>query len=200
MAKISGRAAFTTVAMLAALHSSALSAQDRAQQARIDALAREAARAFDEARTAKPREQTSPTVLPPSGAAVELPLDDAVQRALERNLDIAVERLNPQAFDFAIAALEGNYLPTFNSTFGLRSQSQFPRSQTAGAVLLVTDTLTGNSGVSQNLKWGGGSFAVAFNNNRQSQSDAFATRNPALNTNFAATLVQPLLRSFRIDG
>ena len=200
MAKISGRATFTIVAILAALHSVALSAQDRTQQARIDELAREAARAFDEARTSPPRAQTMPTVQAPSGPPVELPLDDAVQRALERNLDIAVERLNPQAFDFAIAALEGNYRPTFSSTFGLRSQSQFPRSQTAGAVLLVTDTLTGNSGLSQNLKWGGGSFAVAFNNNRQDQSDAFATRNPALNTNFSATLVQPLLRSFRIDG
>ena len=49
--------------------------------------------------------------------------------------------------------------------------------------MLVTDTLTGNTGVAQNVKWGGGSFAVNFNNNRQSQSDQFATRNPALNTN-----------------
>ena len=66
--------------------------------------------------------------------------------------------------------------------------------------MLVTDTLTGNNGVSQNVKWGGGSFAVAFNNNRQEQSDLFATRNPALNTNLTAAYVQPLLRNFRIDG
>ena len=66
--------------------------------------------------------------------------------------------------------------------------------------MLVTDTLTGNTGLSQNVKWGGGSFALAFNNNRQSQSDAFATRNPAINANFTAAYVQPLLRNFRIDG
>jgi outer membrane protein TolC len=137
---------------------------------------------------------------PPSGTPVELTLDDAVQRALERNLDISVERLNPQAFDFSIAALEGNYRPTFTSNFGMRSQSQFPRSQTAGADMLVTETLTGNMGFTQNLKWGGGSFAMAFNNNRQAQSDAFATRNPALNTNLNLSFLQPLLRSFRIDG
>ena len=82
----------------------------------------------------------------------------------------------------------------------MRSQSQFPRSQTAGADMLVTDTLTGNNGLTQNVKWGGGSFAVAFNNNRQEQSDLFATRNPALNTNLTAVYVQPLLRNFRIDG
>ncbi len=66
--------------------------------------------------------------------------------------------------------------------------------------MLVTETLTGNTGLAQNVKWGGGSFAVGFNNNRQAQSDAFATRNPALNTNLTAVYVQPLLRNFRIDG
>jgi outer membrane protein TolC len=86
----------------------------------------------------------------------------------------------------------------------MRSNSQFQRSQTAGAAnnlgLLSTDTLTNNYGISQNLKWGGGSFAVAFNNSRQEQSDLFATRNPALNANLTATYVQPLLRNFRVDG
>ena len=170
------------------------------ERARLAEIANEAARRFVEARAAG-EEQTRPTVPPaPPGAPVELTLDDAVQRALERNLDISVERLNPQAFDFSIAALEANYRPTFTSNFGMRSQSQFPRSQTAGADMLVTETVTGNMGFTQNLKWGGGSFALGFNNNRQAQSDAFATRNPALNTNLNLSFVQPLLRSFRIDG
>ena len=182
-----------------------LHAQDSTERARFDELARTAAQQFAAARTegeaTAPADQTRPTAPPlPAGTIVELGLDDAVARALDRNLDIAVERLNPQTFDFSIAALEANYRPTFTSNFGLRSQSQFPRSQTAGADMLVTDTLTGNTGLTQNVKWGGGSFAVGFNNNRQAQSDAFATRNPAINTNFSAAYVQPLLRNFRIDG
>jgi outer membrane protein TolC len=66
--------------------------------------------------------------------------------------------------------------------------------------MLVTETFTGNSGVAQNVKWGGGSVALTFNNNRQRQSDLFATRNPVLNTNMNALYIQPLLRGFRIDG
>ena len=50
------------------------------------------------------------------------------------------------------------------------------------------------------MKWGGGSFAVGWNNNRQEQSDLFATRNPAINSNLNMVFVQPLLRNFRIDG
>jgi outer membrane protein TolC len=174
-------------------------AQTDADRLRLDDIAREAAREFAAARADAP-EQTRPTApAPPPGATVELTLEDATARALDRNLDIAVERLNPQKLDFSIAALDANYRPTFTSNFGLRSQSQFPRSQTAGADMLVTETLTGNSGFAQNVKWGGGSFAFTFNNNRQKQSDLFATRNPVLNTNMNAVYIQPLLRGFRID-
>jgi outer membrane protein len=171
----------------------------RADAVRLDDLAREAARTFATARA--DMDQTRPTTAPPPpGANVDLTLDEATTRALERNLDIAVERLNPQTFDFSIAALDASYLPTFTSNVGLRSQSQFPRSQTAGADMLVTETFTGNSGIAQNVKWGGGSFAVTFNNNRQKQTDLFATRNPVLNANVNAIYIQPLLRGFRIDG
>jgi outer membrane protein TolC len=185
-------------AILLTFTPSSTTAQDSAEGARLAEIAREAARKFAEARAGA---QTRPTVPPPAvGPTVELTLDAATTRALERNLDISVERLNPQEFDFSLAALEANYRPTFNSNVGVRSQSQFPRSQTAGADMLVTETLTGNTGFTQNLRWGGGSFAVAFNNNRQAQSDAFATRNPAINTNLTMSFVQPLLRSFRIDN
>ena len=166
---------------------------------RLDDIAAQAARQFAEARLAS-ADQTKPTEpLPPPGTEVALTLDEAVARSLERNLDIAVERLNPRTFDFSVSALESSYRPLFTSNFGLRSQSQFPRSQTAGASILNTETFTGNSGISQNVKWGGGSFSLTFNNNRQEQSDRFATRNPALNTNVQALYIQPLLRGFRID-
>jgi outer membrane protein TolC len=175
-------------------------AQKPDERARINDIAEEAARQFVAARTEASDGQTRPTVPPQPGTRIELTLDDAVARALDRNLDIAVERLNPQTFDFSVAALEANYRPTLNSNFGMRSQSAFTRSQTAGGDLLFTDTLTGNTGVTQNVKFGGGSFAVGFNNNRQAQSDLFATRNPTINANLAAAYVQPLLRSLRIDG
>jgi outer membrane protein TolC len=131
---------------------------------------------------------------------VELTLDNAVERALDRNLDLAVERLSPQTYDFSLAALDATFHPNLVSTFGLRSQTSFTRSQTAGGDILSTDTLTGNNGVQQNLKWGGGSYAIGFNNNRQEQSDLFATRNPVLNTSVTAAFSQPLLRNFRTDA
>jgi len=189
--------------LVVGLGTSAAFAQDSAERQRIDEIAREAARHFVEERTPSV-EQTRPTVPAQPGTRVELSLDDAVMRALDRNLDIAVERLNPQTFDFSIASLQANYRPTFSSNFGLRNQSSFERTTTAGSSsangLLTTETLTGNNGLSQNIRWGGGSVALAWNNNRQEQSNLFASRNPAINTNLTAVYVQPLLRNFRIDG
>ena len=179
-------------------------AQTTSESARVDQIAREAAQKFNEARLAgrtETNEQTRPTVPPPPpGVRVELTLDNAVERALDRNLDLAVERLSPQTYDFSLAALDATFHPNLVSTFGLRSQTSFTRSQTAGGDILSTDTLTGNNGVQQNLKWGGGSYAIGFNNNRQEQSDLFATRNPVLNTSLTAAFSQPLLRNFRTDA
>ena len=179
-------------------------AQTTSESARVDQIAREAAQKFNEARLAgrtETNEQTRPTVPPPPpGVRVELTLDNAVERALDRNLDLAVERLSPQTYDFSLAALDATFHPNLVSTFGLRSQTSFTRSQTAGGDILSTDTLTGNNGVQQNLKWGGGSYAIGFNNNRQEQSDLFATRNPVLNSSLTAAFSQPLLRNFRTDA
>ena len=147
--------AYRTLAVLTtvgALTSSLSFAQTAEDDRRLQEIARAAAQNFAAARVEA--DQTRPTAPPPpAGTVVELALDDATARALERNLDISVERLNPQTFDFALAALDANYRPTLNSNFGLRSQSAFQRSQTAGAAnslgLLTTDTLTNNYGVSQ---------------------------------------------------
>ncbi len=175
-------------------------AQDASDSMRLDTIAREAARRFAEARVAG-SDQTRPTA-PASapGAEVPITLDEAVARSLERNLDIAVERLNPRTFDFSIAALAANYRPTVNSTVASRSVTTFTSTQTAGGDMLITDTFTGNTGVSQNIPWGGGSLTVGFNNNRIENSNLFATRNPTLNTTLNAAYVQPLLRGFRTDN
>ena len=54
--------------------------------------------------------------VPGAGPTVALTLDDAVRFALERNLDIAVQRLNPQLQDIAIATAKTFYGPSLTST------------------------------------------------------------------------------------
>ena len=145
---------------------------------------------------------TTPAVPSPPAAqtpGVDLTVDDAVTRALENNLDIAVERLNPQAIDYSIAALEGVYQPVVNSTLGQNNVVQLPTSQLVGGQQVSTDTSTYNLGFSQAMPWYGGSFLVGWNNRRQESTNAFNTFNPQYNTTLLASYTQPLLRGMTID-
>lgn len=131
-----------------------------------------------------------------------LTLDDAVKLALERNLDIAVQRLNPATFDFSIANLQANYRPSLTSTVNHQSNNN-PSTQTisgaAPGVGIAQGTTNYNGGIAQNIRWGGGSLSVALNNNKQTTTSLTALFNPVFNTNWSAQYTQPLLRNFKID-
>ncbi|MGE3955136.1 MAG: TolC family protein [Vicinamibacterales bacterium] len=134
---------------------------------------------------------------------VRLTLDDAVKLALERNLDIAVQRLNPSTFDFTLANLQAAYRPTLTSQVSHLSLTN-PSTQTisgaAAGTGILSGTTTYNGGIAQNLKWGGGALQVTLNNNKQTTTSLTALFNPAFNTNWSAQFTQPLLRNFRIDN
>jgi len=171
----------------------------KSDDARLAELARDAARQFEAARAEGP--QTRPTVpITAPGPNIELTLDEATARALERNLDLAVERLNPTIQDTNLERIHAVYRPTVTSQVGHLARVQPPTSQLNGGTIVQNDTSTYNAGINQALKWGGGDFAFTFNNNKQVTSNVFANFNPTFNNSFSATLSQPLLRDFRIDG
>ena len=190
----------STLALFVALGADAASAQTAVEErARLDEIARVAAQQFVAARN--DLEQTRPTVPPPEpGTTVGLTLDEATARALERNLELAVERLNPQTFDLNFARLEAAYRPTLTSVIGQRALVRPPSNQLNGGNIVQDDTTTYNAGITQALRWGGGEVTLQFNNNKQVTSNIFANFNPTFNSNFNATLVQPLLRGFLIDN
>jgi outer membrane protein TolC len=161
---------------------------------RIDEIVRQAAERFAAGGDV-------PAATAQAGAPFNLSLDDAVKLALEHNLDIQVERLNPQTFDYSIAALESTYRPTFTTAFTNTSQVTLSNSQlTTSAASIDTGNVFWNSGIAQSLKWGGSSLAVGFNNRRTDSSNEFATRNPSYNSSVNFAFVQPILRGFKTDG
>jgi outer membrane protein len=167
--------------------------------ARLAELARNAARQFEAARA--DAAQTRPAApATQAGPNLELTLDDATARALERNLDLQVERLNPLIQDANLERIYATYRPTVTSQVGHLARVQPPTSQLNGGLIVQNDTSTYNTGITQALKWTGGDFAFTFNNNKQVTTATFSNFNPAFNTSFAATLTQPLLRDFWIDG
>jgi outer membrane protein TolC len=178
-------------AVFSLLAASALQAQ--VSDERLRELVQQAAQATLE--NAQTTSQTPSVVVP-------LTLDEAVALALERNLDIAVQRLNPQLQDIAIASARSFYSPTITSTLSQAENSNAPTSQlqiSQGGGGVVNNTLTYNGGLSQNLPWGG-SVQATLNNTRQATTSNNAFYNPQFQSVWSVSFAQPLVRGFRIDS
>ncbi len=145
------------------------------------------------------RAQT-PAPAPDAGPVRRISIDEAVALALENNLDLQVQRINPQIQDMSVSQVRTNYTPTFQSSIGLNDQTQPPSNQLAGGATAITNTRTNfDFGFGQLTKWGG-NYNVSFNNARNTTNNIFTNFNPQLNPNVSLSLTQPLLRNFRIDG
>ena len=137
---------------------------------------------------------------PGSGPRSDLTLEDAIARALERNLDIAVERLNPQVVDLSLAQQLSAYRPTLDISFSNNSRTNPSSTQLDGGIAVISDSAIIDTGVSQAVGWGGGSYQVNFNNNRSSSTSTFNSFNPGYRSTFQAAYTQPLLRGFKTDS
>lgn len=145
--------------------------------------------------------QATPVAVPPgTGPLAPITLEDAIARALERNIDIAVVRLNPRIREWDMVAQRASFLPTLTGRAGPSGSTQLPRSTLDGGALITNDTITYNAGVTQALPWYGGSYSASFNNSRVATSNIFATRDPSYDTRLNMSFTQPLLRNFRTDN
>jgi outer membrane protein len=190
---------------------SAQTAPAQMSEAHIQDLIRQAAeRVANGQTTAQPpgtgQASSTTQTMPAAGdtrPVVRLTLDDAVKAALEHNLDISVQRLNPEINDIAIASLRAVYHPTLTSQIATQSATNPSTSTIGGAAAGVgidTGLTTYNGGVAQNVPWGGGGFNVLLNNNKSTTAATTNLFNPAYNTNWSAQYTQPLLRGFRTDA
>ena len=151
-----------------------------------------------------------PLPLPPPTASndprprLPLALDDAVKRALDQNLDIAVQRINQQTYDVTLASLRSVYSPTVSSLVSTATQKTASNSTISGAAQ-TGDTISSsvvqfNGNIQQQVPWHGGSFSAQLNNTRQTTTSLNALFNPSYTPNWSASYTQPLLRNFSIDS
>ena len=184
-------------AVLVALVSGPRPAAAQISEARIKELVREAAK------TAEQNPGPSLVQVPGEGPAVSMTLDDAVKFALERNLDIAVQRLNPQLQDIAVATARTFYGPSLTSSLGQNHNVNAPTSQlqlSQGGGGVTNQTFTYNAGLTKNFTFGGGTAAATLNNSRQATNSNNAFYNPQFASVWSFNYTQPLMRDFRIDS
>lgn len=135
------------------------------------------------------------------GTRVDVGIEEAVQKAMDKNIDIAVARITPRLTDFSIAGLEASYRVNLTSATSTNSNTRLPSQITQGITAPTTSTTTNwSAGIAQNLWRGGGNYTLNWTNSRLNSPSTVNTRNPQLSTGLAASLTQPLLRGFKIDA
>ena len=139
----------------------------------------------------------------PSVPTLRITMDDLVKLTLDHNLNIAVQRLNPQVNDIALASLRTIYHPVIGSTLSEQSTTTPPTSVlTLGtsSAAPVASTLNYNGSISQSVEKGGGTFSASLNNFRQTSTSNTVTYDPLYRSVWTLNYTQPLLRNFKIDS
>ena len=196
-----GRAAVVAAVLVWSVSAAAQTKAKPEDTARQDLLVREALARYETGLQELNTPEPAPTQvgIPAPGGVRELRLSEAVQLALDKNLDIAVERLNPQGVDLQYAQIKNQFLPVATSTVGQRDQMRLPNSLLNGGQRVNNATTTYNFGITQEIEKFGGSYSLMFNNNRVETSDAFSNFNPTFTTGLTLSYAQPLLRGLFID-
>ena len=144
--------------------------------------------------------QATPAAETLTGGELRLTLDEAVQRALENNADLAVARFNPDLSEQNVFGAKGAFDPVFYSTLSRSSTDTEGTSAFSGGDVVNTKQNVWNFGTQVPLQPTGGTFTVDFNNFKRDTNNAFSTLNPYYSSGLNISLDQPLLRNFKVDS
>jgi outer membrane protein TolC len=146
--------------------------------------------------------QPAPVAAPATAApgAMSLTLDEAVRLALEQNLALQIERINPQIEDENVDLAKSAWTPNLFSDLVFNDSTNPPDSFFSGATEELKSRRTfWQTGIVQDVPWGG-SYQVAWDASRQTSNNIYNFFNPRLGSNLFLSYGQSLLRNFSIDA
>jgi len=136
-----------------------------------------------------------------SDKQIKLSMQDCINLALKSNLNIQVQRINPEIQNALLTIAKGYFDPSisFGPSYNNSKDLALNTSSTASNIPIVTRT-----GNTQNLSFGitkpvvtGGSYGLSFNSNRSDINAQFV--NPAYRSGLTLSITQPLLRNFGVS-
>ena len=131
-------------------------------------------------------------------ATLRLTADEAVRMALEHNIDLSVDRLDPQISDTRVAAAAGVFRPTVSTAVNSNNQLQ-PPSSFLIPTATRTDVMTETAGVSQRVARFGTSYSISWTAAHTNSNSFLNSYNPLVTSGLGLTLSQPLVRDLFID-
>jgi HAE1 family hydrophobic/amphiphilic exporter-1 len=133
------------------------------------------------------------------GKIVKWTLRDTVLAALEKNVDIELQRENVRLMQYDLISAYGVYDPVTTSRI-LYNKSESPNSfrfSGSSANSINSDTLTYNFGATKNIERWGSFLTANFNNSRSVTNTNNLTTQYSPSLQF--TITQPLFKNFKTD-
>ena len=130
-----------------------------------------------------------------------LSLDDAIQKVLENNNDVAISRIGREIGTLGLTAAKGAFDPRIALSASNQRQVTPVSSTLAGSAngSLTQRNATATPQVSGLIPWSGASYNLLFSSARQTSDNLFTTLNPQFPTSITFNLTQPLWRNLRYD-
>ncbi|HEX4346083.1 MAG TPA: TolC family protein [Vicinamibacterales bacterium] len=132
-------------------------------------------------------------------ATIRLSVDEAVKMALDQNVDLKADRLDPQIGDTRVAVASGAFRPSLSSTVLRNNQLQPPASLLA-PVATRTDVTTSTVGIGQMLPRFGTSYNFGWTTAHTSSDSFLNSYNPLLQSGLTLGVSQPLVKNFLVDS
>jgi outer membrane protein len=130
---------------------------------------------------------------------IRLSLQECVSLALESNLNVRIQRIDPQIQGALLTKAKGSFDPSasFGPTIN-RSEEPSSTPFLTGADVRTSESQGVNLGINDPIITGG-NYGLSFNSNRSESNSELQTLNPAYRSGLTLNVTQPLLDGFGIS-
>ncbi len=138
--------------------------------------------------------------LQPTRPVRRLSIEEAVTLALEQNLALRVERINPLIQDTLVAEARSVYAPNLSTTLSGNDWDRPAGNIFDGGDVVTNRYVRDNVDVVQEVPWKGGQYSAGWSGQRSTTTNVFTSFNPQLQSYLNLNYTQPLVRDFGIDS
>jgi outer membrane protein TolC len=126
---------------------------------------------------------------------LSLSLEDCILKAMENNLDVAIEVLNPELADISVSRAKEKFMPSLSFNYNKRDTNSASYSFLDASDQIATISDSYSAQISQLIPTGG-SFSISLDGYKTTTNRRFTSINPRYGYTLSFDFSQPLLKNF----
>ncbi|MFB0566531.1 MAG: TolC family protein [Candidatus Aminicenantaceae bacterium] len=124
-----------------------------------------------------------------------LSLEDCILRAMQNNLNVAVEVLNPELADISVSLAKENFLPSLSFGYSLQNTNSRSFSFIEAEEKISTEYKDYSASIFQRIPTGG-EFSISLYSYKNDSNQKFLSVNPRYSSTLRFNFTQPFLKNF----